>query len=199
MRFIFTIVNQSRLYGEYISQASADDWWTAWTQRYCPSLCFIPGRARTLGLRSDEDPGPGTPRNARAGWAQHWVMSGIRKISWFLEKYFVCKMKIWADCSQMSDPPGFVDASREKLPRTFDIFTVCNSGVCKRRQKPVGDVRKPQTWNMNCLHRNQNLTEVRENGLKKLSIILQFYKASRSCLFHKAKSNYHSLLGIFLY
>ena len=59
--------------------------------------------------------------------------------------YFVCKMKISVDCSQMSDPPGFVDASREKLPRTFDIFTVCNSGVCKRRQKPVGDVRKPQT------------------------------------------------------
>ena len=49
-------------------------------------------------------------------------------------------MKISAGCwSQMSDPPGFVDASREKLPHTFDIFNVCNSGVCKRRQKPVGD------------------------------------------------------------
>ena len=138
---------------------------------------------------------PGTRDTEECGWAQHWVMSGIRKISWFWEKYFVCKMKISVDCSQMSDPPGFVDASREKLPGTFDIFTVCNSGVCKRRQKPVGDVQKPQTWNMNCLHRNQNLRLVRMVW-KSWVLFYSFIKLRDPVCF--IKSNYHSLLGISL-
>ena len=83
----------------------------------------------------------------------------------------------------MSDPPGFVDASREKLPHTFDIFIVCNSGVCKRRQKPVGDGSQEASNMKHELFKQKSKPEVRANGLKNLVSFYRNCKAS-AFMFH---------------
>ena len=93
----------------------------------------------------------------------------------------------------MSDPPGFVDASREKLPHTFDIFNVCNSGVCKRRQKPVGDGSQEASNMKHELFIKKSKPEVRANGLKNLVSFYTNCKAS-AFIFREAMSLYHYII-----
>ena len=149
---LFTISNQSRLYGEYISQACVLP-----RLMNCREIEPVSVLFRGPGTRSQIR---GTRRNAaQAGSSIQWVMSGIRAIerkTEFKENYgFVgSKMKISAAAvkCQCQVHQGLL-TRHEKNFRTFDIFTVCNFAVCTRRHKPVGDVRKPRTWNMNCLHK----------------------------------------------
>ena len=154
---LFTISNQSRLYGEYISQACVLP-----RLMNCREIEPVSVLFRGPGIRS-EIPGTRDKEECGAGGAGELNtvshVSGIRGIEKKRQNFKKTTILLgvkWrfrlATAVKCQVRQGLL-TRHEKNFRTFDIFTVCNFAVCTRRQKPVGDARKPRTWNMNCLHK----------------------------------------------